>query len=155
MHLEEKLTKQKIFEYYANEVYLGRHATFSINGFAEGAQAYFGKDLAQLTPGDAALLAGLVQRPSYFNPYRYPERARERRNVVLALMRQNGYLTAEEYRQTAASLIRIAPERSENLESHYFVDLMNHELQNDFDDREKHVRYIYTTLDPDLQNAAV
>ena len=82
MHLEDKLTKQQIFEDYANEVYLGRHGTFSISGFGEAARAYFGKDVSQLTIAEAALLAGIVQRPSYFNPTRYPQRVRDRRNRV-------------------------------------------------------------------------
>ena len=93
MHLEFKLSKQQIFEDYANEVYLGRSGTFNIDGFGEAAHAYFGKDVSQLTVPEAALLAGMVQRPSYFNPYRNPERARERRDLVLQLMRDNGYVT--------------------------------------------------------------
>jgi penicillin-binding protein 1B len=154
MHLEEKLSKQQIFEYYANEVYLGRHATFSVNGFAEGARTYFGKDLSQLKPEECALLAGMVQRPSYYNPYRYPERARDRRNLVLSLMRQNGYLSSDEYRRAVGAPVTITPERSENMESQYFVDLMNNEMQSKFDDSDKQIRYVYTTLDQDLQVAA-
>lgn len=154
MHLEDKLSKQQIFEDYANEVYLGRRATFSINGFAEGARAYFAKDLAQLTTADTALLAGLVQRPTYYNPYRYPDRARDRRNIVLALMLQNGYLKKEEYQEAVDSQVKITPERSESMDRQYFVDLMGNEMQSRFDIREKHTRYIYTTLDPDLQEAA-
>jgi len=76
MHLERKLTKQQIFEYYANQVYLGRHGTFSVNGFGEAARVYFAKDLSQLTVPESALLAGIIQRPSYYNPYRYPDRAK-------------------------------------------------------------------------------
>jgi penicillin-binding protein 1B len=93
MHLEHKLTKQQIFEYYANQVYLGRLGTFSINGFGEAARAYFGKDISQLNVPEAAMLAGMVQRPSYYNPFRYPERVQERRNRVLNLMRENKLLT--------------------------------------------------------------
>src|SRR5215471_14502417 len=75
LYLEERLTKQQIFEYYANQVYLGRRGTFAISGFGEGAHAFFGKDIGKLTDAEAATLAGLVQRPSYYNPFRYPERA--------------------------------------------------------------------------------
>ncbi|HEV3199069.1 MAG TPA: PBP1A family penicillin-binding protein [Bryobacteraceae bacterium] len=154
MHLEDKLTKQQIFEDYANQVYLGRHGTFSISGFGEAAQAYFGKDLSQVTIAEAALLAGMVQRPSYYNPIRYPERARDRRNRVLALMRSNGYLNAEQYRQALDSPIKVTSEQSESVASHYFIDLMNDELQSKLDNREQHTRYVYTTIDPDLQQAA-
>jgi penicillin-binding protein 1B len=154
MHLEEKLSKQQIFEYYANQVYLGRRGTFSINGFGEGARSYFGKDLPQLTVAEAALLAGIVQRPSYYNPYRYPERARERRNLVLGLMRQNGYLTEQTWRAAVEAPVMVAPERPEFVESQFFLDLMNDELQSKLDEGEKNTRYIYTSLDSDLQAAA-
>jgi penicillin-binding protein 1B len=154
LHLEEKLSKQQIFEDYANEVYLGRRGPFSINGFGEGARVYFDKDISQLDIAEAALLAGLVQRPSSYNPYRYPDRARERRNLVLMLMRDNGYLSDEQYRQAVAAPVALAPERSEGLETSYFLDAMNEELQTRLDDHEKSARYIYTSLDPELQSAA-
>lgn len=154
MHLEFKLTKQQIFEDYANEVYLGRQGMFSIHGFGEAARVYFNKDISQLTIPEAALLAGMIQRPSYFNPYRYPKRARERRDIVLRLMRQNGYLTAPQYEQAVASPIRVVPPQAEGNEMQYFVDLMNEELQHKLGDNDQPTRYIYTTLDPDLQDAA-
>jgi penicillin-binding protein 1B len=154
MNLERKLTKQKIFEYYANQVYLGRHGTFSINGFGEGARAYFNKDLTQLTVPEAALLAGLVQRPSYFNPIRYPGRARERRDVVLSLMQDNGYLSTPAYNEAVNTPVRIAPEQPGAMAGHYFVDLVTDEVQSRLDDRDKDTRAIFTTLDPNLQQAA-
>lgn len=154
MHLEHRLTKQQIFEYYANQVYLGRHGTFSINGFGAAARAFFDQDLSQITVPEAALLAGLVQRPSYFNPYRYPERAAERRNVVLALMKENGYLTPAEYTAAVNTPVHIVSEQSGSVASHYFLDLVGDELQNHLDDNRKTVRAVYTSLDPDLQKAA-
>ena len=154
MYLEDRLTKQQIFEYYVNEVYLGRHGTFSIRGFGEGALAYFGKDLSRLNNAEAALLAGLVQRPSYYNPYRHPDRARARRALVLALMRQNGYLTDAEYHQAVNCPLGVSSERSDALASPYFVDLMNDEILATLEDHSKQPRYIYTTLDLDLQQAA-
>jgi penicillin-binding protein 1B len=154
MHLEHKLSKRQIFEDYANQVYLGHRSTFSINGFGEGARALLGKDIGQLDSAEAALLAGIVQRPGYYNPWRYPERARERRNVVLALMRQNGYLSDAACRQAVQEPVTIAPEQSEGTEIQYFLDLVGDELQARLDDHEKQTRYVYTTLDPDLQHAA-
>jgi penicillin-binding protein 1B len=154
LRLEEKLSKQQIFEDYANQVYLGRRGPFSINGFGEAANSYFGKEISQLSDAEAALLAGLVQRPSYYNPYRYPDRARERRDLVLTQMRQNGYLNDEQYRHAVATPIRLSQERLEGLETSYFLDVMNEEVQSKLDDHERNSRYIYTTLDPDLQMAA-
>ena len=86
IHLERKLTKQKIFEYYANQVDLGRRGSFAIRGFGEASQAYFGKDIRQLSLDEAATLAGLIQWPSFRNPVRWPDRAKGRRNVVLRQM---------------------------------------------------------------------
>jgi penicillin-binding protein 1B len=154
MHLEHRLSKQQIFEYYANQVYLGRNGSFSINGFGEAAHAFFGKDLSQISVPEAALLAGLIQRPSYYNPYRYPDRARERRNIVLALMRQNGYLTEQQYRDDYQAPLSIAAQQRESQENQFFVDLMENELSGKLGEHDKQARYVFTTLDPDLQHAA-
>src|SRR5262249_992016 len=126
VHLEHKLTKQQIFEDYANQIYLGRRGTFSIHGFGEASRTHFNTHISKLTLPEAALLAGLVQRPSYYNPFRYPERARERRNLVLLLMRQNGYLTLSEYRAAVKAPLVVTPGKSEGegAQSQYFVDLL-------------------------------
>jgi len=99
-------------------------------------------------------LAGMIQRPGIFDPYRHPDRLKERRNLVLSLMRQNGYLTGSQYSAALNAPISLAPEQSEGLETQYFLDLVNDELQAQLDDHEQQTRYIYTTLDPDLQHAA-
>lgn len=156
LQLEQRLTKEQIFEYYANEVDLGRRGSFSIRGFGEAAQAYFGKDVRDLTLPEAATLAGLIQRPSYFNPYRWPERARQRRNIVLGLMRENGYITEKEYIDACAAPLVLVRGGPESTDAPYFVDLVNDELQDRFQDRDfqsKSYR-VYTTLDLDLQRAA-
>ena len=70
MHLEQKLKKEQIFEYYANQVPLGHRGSFGIRGFGEAAQVYFGKDVSKLTLPEAATLAGLIQQPSFTNPFR-------------------------------------------------------------------------------------
>jgi penicillin-binding protein 1B len=154
LHMEQKLTKQQIFEYYANQVYLGRRDTFSISGFAEGARAYFNKDLSQIDTAEAAFLAGLVQRPSYYNPYRYPERARDRRNVVLTMMRRNGYLSEDEFEAAVSEPLQCATERTDTHQNQYFIDLVNDELRSVIDESDRGGRNIYTTLDPELQAAA-
>ena len=154
MHLEHKLTKQQIFEYYANQIYLGQRNTFSINGFGEGARVFFGKDLSQIDNAEAALLAGLARRPAYYNPFQYPERARDRRNLVLSLTRHNGYLSEAEYRDAAASPVRITPESAGESASSYFMALLNGELRAKFGADSGRNRLVYSTLDPDLQHAA-
>ncbi len=157
LELEQKLSKQEIFEFYCNQIDLGHRGTFGIRGFGEASQAYFGKDIRQLTVPEAAMLAGLVQRPSYYNPFRHPDRIRERRNVVLSLMRQNGFISEREYALACDTPVQLVTAGSESTEAPYFVDLVNDDLQAHFQDKDfQAASYrIYTTLDLDLQRAAV
>ncbi len=154
--LEQKLSKEQIFEYYVNQIPLGRHGSFNIHGFGEAAQAYLGKDVRELTLPEAALLAGMVRGPSLYNPYRNPERARQRRNVVLGLMRENGFITEEQYREAIQAPLTLAPPGMESTDAPYFVDLVNEELNRQFQehDFQSEAYRIYTTLDMDLQRAA-
>lgn len=156
IHLERKLTKQKIFEYYANQVDLGRRGSFAIRGFGEASQAYFGKDIRQLTLPEAATLAGLIQEPSFRNPVRWPERAKARRNVVLKQMLDNGYISQGQYAAAAEAAVVVARQGIESADAPYFVDLVNEKLTDDFQDRDfqDSGSKIYTTLDPDLQRDA-
>jgi penicillin-binding protein 1B len=155
MHLEHTLTKQQIFADYANQIYLGSRGTYSINGFGEAARVYFDKDISQLTVPEAALLAGLVQRPSYYNPFRYPARARDRRDVVLRLMRGDGHLTPAEYESALAAPIRLSAGGEDAMASQYFLEMANDELQNLPEDGDPGREAVFTTLDENLQRAAV
>lgn len=156
LHLEQKLTKQQIFEYYANAIYLGNQGSFSINGFGEGAEVYFGKDLKQITLPEAALLAGLIQNPGMRNPFRYPERAKARRNLVLKNMRENGYIGEQEYEDAAASPITVVRGTMESNDAPYFVDMVRDALQSRFQDTDfqNNSFRVYTTLDMNLQRDA-
>ncbi len=156
LQLEQKLSKEQIFECYANQIPLGRRGTFDIHGFGEGAQAFFGKDLRQLNLPEAATLAGLIQGPSFFNPYRHPDRMKKRRNIVLLMMRQNGYISEKEYEESVEAPLTIAAGAMESSEAPYFVDLVNEELQNRLQDHDFQASgyRVYTTLDLNLQHAA-
>ena len=156
LHLEQKLTKQKIFEYYANQVPLGHRGSFGIRGFGEAAQVYFGKDLSHLTVAEAATIAGLIQQPSYSNPFRWPERARTRRNIVLKMMRDNKYIDDNAYEAAAESPLALAKHSTESTDAPYFVDLVNDTLLDKFQDYDfQTTTYrIYTTLDLQLQRDA-
>ena len=156
LRLEQTLSKQQIFEDYANQIYLGRRGSFSISGFGEAAEAYFGKEIRQLTLPEAATLAGMIQRPGYYNPYRYPDRVRERRNVVLGLMRQNDDIGDREYALAVESPLSLVKGASQSLDAPYFVDLVNEYLQSKFQDMDFQANSfrVYTTLDLDLQRAA-
>ena len=155
--LERRFTKEEVFQMYANEVYLGRRGSFSVHGFGEAARAFFGKDVRKLTVPEAAMLAGMIQRPSYYNPLRYADRVKERRDLVLTLMHNNGYLDQAQLAAAKAAPIQVTPGEIESTDAPYFVDLVNNELQERFDDWNfEHQAYrIYTSLDVDLQRAAL
>ncbi|HLH06953.1 MAG TPA: PBP1A family penicillin-binding protein [Terriglobales bacterium] len=154
--LEHKLTKEEIFELYANQVDMGQRGSFSIHGFAEAARAYFNKDLQSITLPEAALLAGLIQRPSYLNPYRHPERALERRNLVLESMVETGAITRDECDKAKAVPLKLAAPNVEASDAPYFVDMVKDALVAKYGEREfsDQAYRVYTTLDPDLQRAA-
>ncbi|MGA2377628.1 MAG: PBP1A family penicillin-binding protein [Candidatus Sulfotelmatobacter sp.] len=154
--LEQKFNKKQIFEFYANWVDLGQRGSFAISGFAEAAKAYFNKDLKDITLPEAALLAGLIQRPSYLSPYRHPERALERRNLVLESMVETHAVTREQAEKAKAAPLKLAAPNVEASDAPYFVDMVRDALisrfnEHDLNDESYH---IYTTLDPELQKAA-
>jgi penicillin-binding protein 1B len=156
LHLEQKLSKEKIFEYYANQVPLGNRGSFGIRGFGEAAEVYFGKDITRLTLPEAATLAGLIQQPSFINPYRWPDRAKVRRNLVLKQMRENKYIDDQQYESAAASPMAVIKGAGDPAEAPYFVDLVNDTLLEKFPDYnfQSNTYRVYTTLDLNLQRDA-
>jgi penicillin-binding protein 1B len=156
IELEQKFNKQQIFEFYANRVDLGQRGSFTISGFAEASHSYFNKDLKDISLPEAALIAGLIQAPSALSPYRHPERALERRNRVLESMVETGAITKEEGDKAKAVPLKLAPPNVEASDAPYFVDLVRDTLVNKLNEREVNDQAyrIYTTLDPDLQQAA-
>ncbi len=154
--LEDRFNKQQIFEMYANQINLGQRGSFAVNGFGEAAQAYFGKNLKQLNLAECALLAGMIQRPNYFSPYRHPDRAADRRNIVLDSMVETGAITAAQGNAAKAEPIKLAPADVDASEAPYFVDLVHDQIAQrigDYDSGHSSLR-IYTSLDPQLQQAA-
>ena len=149
--LEHRFTKQQIFEMYANEVPLGQRGSFSIDGFGEASQAYFGKDVRQLDLAECALLAGLIQSPSHLNPFRHPERAIERRNLVLDSMVETGAITKEQAETAKAEPLHLVPGSVDASEAPYFVDLVHDQLTQRLGDRDfnREGLRIYTSLDPE------
>ncbi len=149
LQLEQKLTKEEIFEYYANQVYLGSRGSFRIHGFGEAAEVFLGKDLSQITVQEAAQLAGTIQNPAVYDPYNHEEKAKERRNVVLMLMHTNGYLSDLDYAAAKATDITVAKSAAQSVEAPYFVDLVNNTLQEMYkgSDFQSNAFRVYTTLD--------
>ncbi len=156
IELEQRFSKKQIFELYANQVDMGQRGSFTIAGFGEAAQAYFGKDIKEITLPEAALLAGLIQAPSALSPYRHPERATERRNLVLEAMADNGVITHAQADAAKATPLKLAPQNVEASDAPYFVDLIREQLISKYSEDELNAEgyRVYTTLDPSLQKVA-
>jgi penicillin-binding protein 1A len=101
--IEANLTKDQILELYINQIFLGQRAY----GFGSAAHVYFGKTLQDLTPAEAAMLAGLPQAPSRQNPIVNPKRAQERQQYVLRRMHEVGWLSPEQYKKALAEPLRL------------------------------------------------
>jgi penicillin-binding protein 1B len=154
--LEHRFTKQQIFEMYANEINLGQRGSFSIDGFGEASESYFGKDVRQLDLAECATLAGMVQRPNYFNPFRHPDRTIDRRNLVLDSMVETGAITKDQAERAKDEPIHLSAASVDASEAPYFVDLVHDQLLQKLGERDfnREGLRIYTSLDPDLQRAA-
>ncbi len=154
--LEHRYTKQQIFQIYANQIPLGQQGSFAINGFGQAAQTYFGKDVQQIDLAQCAMLAGMIQHPSYLNPYRHPERATLRRNMVLDAMVETGKITKQDALRAKAEPLNLTPVAIDGGEAPYFVDLVRDRLAQHLGDSAYNSQglRIYTSLDPDLQQVA-
>jgi len=152
--LELHYDKDDILESYLNEVYLGQDGRRSINGFGLASQFYFGRSLQYLKPEQMALLVGLVKGPSYYDPRRHPERAKQRRNLVLDVMQERGLLTkAESGRYKKLPLSVIKAEKSSVTAYPAFLDLVKRQLRRDYRDEDLSSAglRIFTTLNSDIQ----
>ena len=156
MQIERYYTKEQILEMYCNQIFLGGGAY----GFEAGSQYYFSKSLKDLTLEESALLAGLPKAPSYYSPTRDERAATERRNVVLYRMREESYITDDEYnhaRQTRINL-NVNPQQSNNNSIFgYFVEEVRQESEETFGTYQTQTggMNIYTTIDPVAQREAV
>ena len=88
--LDARYSKDEILEAYLNEIYLGRRGSIAITGVGEAARYYFGKEVSDLDLAESATLAGMIRAPNAYSPFRNPERTRERRDLVLRLMLEEG-----------------------------------------------------------------
>lgn len=155
--LERRLSKEEIFTLYANEVYLGQRGSFSIHGFGEAAAWYFDKELGDLALAEAATLAGIIPAPNAYSPTRHPDRAIARRNMILQAMRRTDAIKDEEYEMAIRCELNVAPPKLDLTDAPYFVDFVREELSKDYSETElmRGGLNVYTTLDPELQKAAV
>jgi penicillin-binding protein 1B len=151
--LEQRLTKDQILELYLNEVYLGQRGSFAIHGVPEAARLYFGKDVTNLDVAEAATIAGLIQAPPIYSPFRNPERCRERRNVVLRAMHEAGYISSEATARASAAPLRTVRRAIES-EAPHFVDHVVQTLAQQLPGLAGRPVDVFTTLDTHLQRIA-
>jgi penicillin-binding protein 1B len=155
--LEAHYDKGEILEAYLNEIFLGQQGAYAVHGFGQASLFYFDQPLEQLDAHQIALLIGLVRGASYYNPRRHPERARARRDQVLAAFAETGLLTPDQARQAAARELGVsASPRTRGTRYHAFVDLVRRQLGQVY--REEDLRTeglrIFTTLVPHVQEKA-
>ncbi len=153
--LERRLSKDEILELYMNEVYLGQRGSFAIHGVGQAARLFFGKHVGNLTLGEAATIAGVIQAPQPHSPFNSIERARERRDVVLLAMAEVGYIPAEAARAARSEPITVATGALET-QAPYFVDLVTLRVKAQYPGllRAPGRHEIHTTLDLHLQRTA-
>jgi len=157
MLLELHYSKQEILEAYLNEVFIGQDGQRAVHGFGLASQYFFSQPLSELKLHQVALLVAMVKGPSYYNPRRNPDRALERRNLVLDLLEQQGVATPEAV--AAAKKMPLSVSKTGSLaDSSFpgFLDLVKRQLREDYRDEdltEEGLR-IFTSFDPILQMKA-
>jgi penicillin-binding protein 1B len=152
--LEAHYSKEEILEAYLNEVHLGQEGGRAVHGFGLASHFYFNKPLAELEAQEIALLIALVKGPSYYNPRRNPDRARDRRNLVLAILADAGFITQDDYKVAAKKPLGVVGEAGGNVARYpAFVDLVKRQLVGQYpeDELTNEGLRIFTTLDPRAQ----
>nr|WP_240432746.1 penicillin-binding protein 1B [Vibrio halioticoli] len=152
--IDHRYDKDRILEAYLNEVYLGQSAGQAIHGFGLAARFYFGQPIQELRIDQMAMLVGLVKGPSYYNPIRHPQRAKQRRDLILKLLFEQSYLNAEQYQQAISRDLDLQKTpRIASRQPAYFQQLKNELQQNVGSDFEQHMGLrLFTTLDPVSQS---
>jgi len=153
---ERKYSKDEILENYINDIYLGRRGQEGIDGIWEASEYYFSKEPRDLTIGEMATIAGMINSPNRLNPLRHPDEARQRRNEVLALMLQEGYITKAAYDDAVAEPLHAREAYTENNDAPYFVDYVKKELADRYPPEVLTAEglRIFTTLDVHLEKLA-
>jgi len=155
--IEARFDKQRILEAYLNEVYLGQQGAQAVHGMAAACEFYFGHDLGTVTLTESALLVGLIQGPSLYDPRRAPERAKQRREIALAAMESQGLISKLDRlaasKQDLGVTARGAIDRSRYPA---FLDLVREQLAHDYPDARLDSAgfSIHTTLAPSTQALA-
>lgn len=155
--LEMRYEKKDILEAYLNEIHLGQDGDRAIHGFGLAAQFYFNRPIWELKADQVALLIGLAKGAGYYDPRLHPDRALERRNLVLQVMRTSGVLTEAPYQEALAQPLGVVEKKpSGNSPFPAYLDLVRQQLQRDYkeDDLRTQGLMIFTAMDPIVQLTA-
>jgi penicillin-binding protein 1B len=154
--LEARYTKKQILEAYLNEIYLGQNGAVQISGVEQASQVYFGKHVTYLSLPEAATLAGMIHSPNVGNPLKYPERAKPRRDLVLALMREQKLITPEQYDAAVAAPLTTSRFPKTSRSAPFFVDLVLKQLKETYPETQLRTEglRVFTTLDTIMQRSA-
>lgn len=153
--LEQHYSKAEILSAYINEIYLGQHGARGIHGFGTAAEYYFSRPLNELKTEEIILLVALVRGASYYNPRSYSDRALKRRDLIIDLMQQQGYLSGSEAKAMTVKPLRITEKPSWSSAKYpAFLDLVRRQLQQDYDANDLRTEglRIFTTLNTRYQN---
>ncbi|MDQ1344799.1 MAG: penicillin-binding protein, partial [Pseudomonadota bacterium] len=155
--LESRFEKADIMNAYINEIYLGQDGRRAVHGFGLASQFYFGKPLTELALPEIALMVAIVRGPSYYDPRRQPDRALERRNLVLRVLAEQGVVSAADADQAAKKPLGVAePGRKGGSFYPAFLDLVRRQLREDYEESAltEAGLTVFSTLDPLLQEKA-
>jgi penicillin-binding protein 1B len=155
--LESRFEKADIMNAYINEIYLGQDGRRAVHGFGLASQFYFGKPLTELALPEIALMVAIVRGPSYYDPRRQPERALERRNLVLRVLTEQGVVSAADADRAAKKPLGVAePGRKGGSFYPAFLDLVRRQLREDYEESAltEAGLTVFSTLDPLLQEKA-
>lgn len=156
--LEWHYSKADILATYINEIYLGQHGAQGVHGFGTAAEFYFSRPLSELKLEQLALLVALVRGASFYNPRKHPERATERRNLVIQQMHEQGYLEQKQAMKAQHAPLSISGKPGWSSAKYpAFLDLVNRQLARDYrrEDLQTEGLRIFTTLNPLYQETAM
>jgi len=153
--LEARFTKADLMNAYINEIYLGQDGERAVHGFGLASQFYFGKPLAELDLAEVALLVAIVRGPSYYDPRKRPERARQRRDLVLRILSERRVVKADEAREAARQPLKLTMRTAGGYYPAY-LDFVRRTLARDYreEDLTEAGLKIFTSLDPRAQEQA-
>ncbi len=156
MILEFRYSKEEIMEAYLNEIYFGQRGPVSITGVEEASKFYFGKGVSHLSLPEAALVAGMIRAPGEYSPFRNPDKATERRNVVLRLMMEQGKITQEDFEEAKKEPIVLTSGTTKVMQAPFFIDFVQQQLKENYphDLLKSEGLRIFTTLDMEAQEIA-